>query len=72
MAKVIGHVRIRVRFGHGSDQVDNFAVSFFLSKIDRNHLSKSLRVILVFEVLIKLIIISILKAPVFTAPVLTT
>ena len=53
MAKIIGHVRVRVRFGHKSGQVDNFAVSFFVSKIDRGDLSKSLRAILFSEVLIK-------------------
>ena len=66
MAKVIGNVRFRVRFGHESGQVDNFAVSFFVNKIDRGDSPKSLWVILVSEVLIKTTIIFILKAPVFT------
>ena len=39
--------------GHESVQVDNFAVSFFVSKIDRGDLSKSLRVILVTQLVIK-------------------
>ena len=43
MAKVIEHVR----------QDDNFAVSFFLGKIDRGDVSNSLRVILVSSLLIK-------------------
>ena len=46
-AKVIGRVRVRVRFEHKNGQVDNFTVLFLVSKIDRGVLSKSLRVILV-------------------------
>ena len=53
MAKVVGHVCVRVGFGHKSGQDDNFAVSFFFSKIDRGDVSNSLRVILVSSLLIK-------------------
>ena len=55
LSRVRRHVRVRTH-GQGGQvtcQVDNFAVSFFVSKIDRGDLSKSLRVILVSEVLIK-------------------
>ena len=66
MVKVIGHVRVRLHFGHESGQVDNYAVSFFVSKIGRGDVSKSKRMILACEVLIKTTFISIQTAPVLT------
>ena len=52
-SELMAKVSVSVRFWHENGQVDNFAVSFFISKIDRGNKSKSLRIILVSQVLIK-------------------